>query len=63
MVDLLTPKDIREATFNEVGLLRKGYDEDEVDEFLDQCAMTITAIAKEREGLRGDDDRGAVDDR
>lgn len=41
---LLTPKDIREHTFQTVRF-KEGYDVDEVDDFLDQVTETVEALA------------------
>ena len=40
---LLTPKDIREHTFQTVRF-KEGYDVDEVDDFLDQVTETVEAL-------------------
>ncbi|WHT20721.1 DivIVA domain-containing protein [Crossiella sp. CA-258035] len=37
----LTPKDIREVEFSNSTLLRRGYDEGEVDAFLDRVEATL----------------------
>jgi DivIVA domain-containing protein len=37
----LTADDVRSATFNKPPLGKRGYDEDEGDEFLDTLAATI----------------------
>ena len=42
---LLTPKDIREHTFQTVRF-KEGYDVDEVDDFLDQVTETVEALGK-----------------
>ena len=43
---LLTPKDIREHTFQTVRF-KEGYDVDEVDDFLDQVTQTVETLAKQ----------------
>ena len=43
---LLTPKDIREHTFQTVRF-KEGYDVIEVDDFLDQVTQTVEALAKQ----------------
>ena len=43
---LLTPKDIREHTF-QIVRFKGGYDVDEVDEFLDQVTETIEALGQQ----------------
>ena len=43
---LLTPKDIREHTFQTVRF-KEGYDVDEVDDFLDQVTETVEALGKQ----------------
>ena len=40
---LVTPKDIRDARFH-MTRFRAGYDTDDVDALLDQCAMTIEVL-------------------
>ena len=40
---LVTPKDIRTAKFR-MTRFREGYDPDDVDALLDQCAMTIEVL-------------------
>lgn len=37
----LTPQDVRAKQFNPSGLVRKGYDEGEVDEFLDEVVAAL----------------------
>ncbi|WP_295908056.1 DivIVA domain-containing protein [uncultured Bifidobacterium sp.] len=51
---LLTPDDIRRVAFD----CRRGwwvfpdrYDADEVDDYLDECALTISALGKQCEQL------------
>ncbi|MCX8648171.1 DivIVA domain-containing protein [Bifidobacterium sp. B4107] len=54
VMPLLTPDDIRRVTFD----CRRGwskrdrYDADEVDAYLDECALTISALGKQCERLR-----------
>ena len=43
---LLTPKDIREHTFQTVRF-KEGYDVDEVDDFLDQVTETVEALGRQ----------------
>lgn len=52
---LLTPNDIRKVKFS----CRRGwfskhdrYDADEVDDYLDDCALTISALGKQCDRLR-----------
>ena len=40
---LVTPKDIRTAKFN-MTRFREGYDTDDVDRLLEQCATTIQVL-------------------
>ena len=47
---LLTPKDIREHTFQTVRF-KEGYDVDEVDDFLDQVNGMTTALYHENGSL------------
>ncbi|MEQ4304862.1 DivIVA domain-containing protein [Plantactinospora sp. B6F1] len=49
----LTPSDIRSVAFRKPPLGRRGYDEQEVDEFLDQVESTISALTEELAALRG----------
>ncbi len=48
---MLTPADVQEKRFAETRL-RRGYDELEVDEFLDEVAATLTALLEEVGRLR-----------
>lgn len=41
---LLTPNDIETSLFTVRGLIRKGYDADEVDDLLDECADTVRRL-------------------
>ena len=45
-LSLLTPKDIREHTFQTVRF-KEGYDVDEVDDFLDQVTETVEALGRQ----------------
>lgn len=47
---MLTPLDIQEKQFDRV---RKGYDVDSVDAFLDELAEDYTALSKENASLKG----------
>src|SRR6478672_5761530 len=47
----LTPEDVRNKQFTTVRL-REGYDEDEVDAFLDEVAGELTRLLRENEDLR-----------
>ncbi len=54
VMPLLTPDDIRRVAFD----CRRGwwvfpdrYDADEVDDYLDECALTISALGKQCEQL------------
>lgn len=46
MKTLLTPNDIRIMGFHTVRF-REGYDEEEVDEFLEECSFTISTVVHE----------------
>lgn len=46
---LLTPGDVRKAAFSRPPLGRRGYNEDEVDKFLDRVEETITALSEQLE--------------
>lgn len=48
---MLTPADVQAKRFTETRL-RRGYDEMEVDEFLDEVAMALAALTEEIERLR-----------
>jgi len=48
---MLTPADVQAKRFAETRL-RRGYDELEVDDFLDEVAATLAALAEEIERLR-----------
>jgi DivIVA domain-containing protein len=41
IADLVTPGDIRDAAFSKPAMGHRGYDEDEVDEFLGRVEMTL----------------------
>ncbi|MDB1089857.1 DivIVA domain-containing protein, partial [Streptomyces sp. ACA25] len=47
----LTPEDVRNKQFTTVRL-REGYDEDEVDAFLDEVEAELTKLLRENEDLR-----------
>src|SRR6185295_19207378 len=47
----LTPEDVRNKKFTTVRL-REGYDEDEVDAFLDEVEAELTRLLRENEDLR-----------
>ena len=49
---MLTPADIRNVAFKKPPLGRRGYDEDDVDSFLDEVEHTITALTQEITALR-----------
>lgn len=51
VMPLLTPDDIRRRPLT-VTRWREGYDADEVDDLLDECALTISALADQCERLR-----------
>ena len=53
---LLTPVDVKTETFT-TRRFREGYDTDEVDEFLDQVADTITRLAGEIKALQHDNQK------
>ncbi|WP_326551665.1 DivIVA domain-containing protein [Micromonospora sp. NBC_01813] len=48
----LTSDDVRNVAFRKPALGRRGYDEREVDMFLDAVESTIAALTKEVEELR-----------
>jgi DivIVA domain-containing protein len=59
---MLTPADVRALRFAKAPFGRRGYDEDEVDQFLDVVAQTLIALHDELATLRGALDRaGAAD--
>jgi len=47
----LTPEDVRNKQFTTVRL-REGYDEDEVDQFLDDVEAELTRLLRENDELR-----------
>lgn len=47
----LTPEEIHNKTFNET-TFKKGYDQIEVDDFLDSIEITVSALVKEVDDLR-----------
>ncbi|MCX6404590.1 MAG: DivIVA domain-containing protein [Actinobacteria bacterium] len=47
----LTPEEIHNKTFNET-TFKKGYDQIEVDDFLDELEITVSALVKEVDDLR-----------
>ncbi len=49
---MLTEKDVLEQTFTETKYREEGYDQEEVDDFLDLVADTIKALTDERDALR-----------
>ncbi|MBE1490000.1 DivIVA domain-containing protein [Plantactinospora soyae] len=48
----LTPSDVRNIAFKKPALGRRGYDEQEVDEFLEEVESTIAAMTEEIATLR-----------
>ena len=52
MGQLLTPDDIHKVSFRKPPIGRRGYDEEEVDAFLDVIEGTITALYDEIARLR-----------
>jgi len=48
----LTPQDVRNIAFNRPPFGRRGYDEEQVDAFIDAVAQTITALTDEVTSLR-----------
>ena len=48
----LTPEDIVNKRFQSSKLLREGYDQDEVDDFLDEIVVAMRAIIAERDALK-----------
>lgn len=48
----LTPEDIVNKRFQSSKLLREGYDQDEVDDFLDEIVVEMRALIAERDSLR-----------
>ena len=51
VMPLLTPDDIRRRPLT-VTRWREGYDADEVDDLLDECALSIAALRKQCERFR-----------
>lgn len=48
----LTPADVRNVAFRKPPLGKRGYDEEEVDRFLDAVEQTIAALTEEVASLR-----------
>jgi DivIVA domain-containing protein len=48
----LTPADVRNAVFKKPPLGKRGYDEEQVDAFLDDVERTLAALTAEVESLR-----------
>ncbi|MEU2611107.1 DivIVA domain-containing protein [Micromonospora sp. NPDC007271] len=48
----LTPADVRNAAFRKPPIGKRGYDEKDVDDFLDAVEQTITALTEEVTSLR-----------
>lgn len=53
----VTVRDISEVMFDQARLTRRGYDEDQVDAFLDKVGMTLTGMSAELAGARREIDR------
>jgi len=53
----LTPQDVRNVAFNKPPIGRRGYDEQQVDAFLDAVAQTITALTDQITSLRAQSGR------
>jgi len=51
---VLTPTDVRNIAFRKPPLGRRGYDEDEVDSFLDRVEASLTVLYQEITRLRED---------
>ncbi len=49
----MSASDVRNVSFRKPPLGRRGYDEEEVDAFLDEVEKTITALTDEIAALRG----------
>ncbi len=49
----LTPADVQAVRFTKAAFGKRGYDEDEVDAFLDVVAQTLIALQDELAMLRG----------
>jgi DivIVA domain-containing protein len=56
----LTPSDVRNVAFGKAPLGRRGYDEEQVDTFLDAVERTILALAEEVASLRAQLGRGVL---
>ena len=51
-MDRLTPSDIRNIAFSKPPMGKRGYDERDVDEFLDRVQSTLTDMTAEIASLR-----------
>ncbi|MGI5244559.1 DivIVA domain-containing protein [Dactylosporangium sp. CA-139066] len=56
---MLTPADVQALRFAKAPFGKRGYDEDEVDQFLDVVAQTLIALHDELDTLRGAHDVAA----
>ncbi|MEV6966779.1 DivIVA domain-containing protein [Hamadaea sp. NPDC051192] len=52
MGQLLTPDDVRQVAFRKPAFGKRGYDEEDVDTFLDAVEHTVTALYDEIARLR-----------
>ncbi|MER7002666.1 DivIVA domain-containing protein [Dactylosporangium sp. NPDC000555] len=50
---MLTPADVQALRFAKAPFGKRGYDEDEVDQFVDVVAQTLVALQDEITALRG----------
>ena len=50
---MLTPADVQALRFAKAPFGKRGYDEDEVDQFVDVVAQTLLALQDEIAALRG----------
>jgi DivIVA domain-containing protein len=53
-MDRLKPVDVRNVAFRKPPIGKRGYDEKEVDEFLDHVERTLTELYQEIAHLRGE---------
>src|SRR3954452_18297069 len=55
----LTPADVHNVAFKKPPIGKRGYDEEEVDAFLDEVERELARLIEENSDLRSPGDRGA----
>lgn len=59
-MDGLTPSDVRDVVFDNAPVFRRGYDETQVDEFLDRVERTLTELHKTVRDQQTEIDRAVI---